>query len=181
MLLSKETLTRLGCYLRQAERTFDRALHTDWQQARGYYGGKLGEELRCLVEEFPAEVAATSEAELAALRFRWGARGVFPRLFRLAETRLASLLQRRYTFDDAELRLFVSTLRRVLGFVVNQERPAQEALIQLRMDASFSVYLIRMRYGAYLDFDRIMKVEHLLQSEHTRSYTVDEIMGNQQS
>ena len=119
------------------------------------------------------------DEDIAALRTRWQSQGSFRRFFRLARTRLASFLQSRYSFEEEEIRLFLWTLRTVVDLVSDQGRPDQDDLIRLRMDANLSVYLIRVRYGAYLDFDRIMKVEHFLQPEFTQCYTVDEILANQ--
>jgi hypothetical protein len=99
------------------------------------------------------------------------------RLFTWAETRLAALRQPCFTFDEAKMRFFLSTLRRVLQLVAARERPDPADLVRLRMDAGLSVHLIRSRYGSYLNFDRILKIDHFLQPEFTRRYTVDEILA----
>jgi hypothetical protein len=176
--LSKANLIRLSCYLRQGERTFDRALNASWQQVRDYYVGVRGQELRSFLNRFPAELALASESEIAALRSRAAPRRSLKKLFAQVRMRLSILWQPHYALDDSEVRLFLFTLRRILQLVSGRERPDQADLVRLRMDANLSVSLIQSRYGACLDFDRIMKVDHFLPPEFTRCYTVDEILAS---
>jgi len=178
MILSKENLIRLSCYLRQADRTFDRALNASWQQVQDYYAGARGHELRSFLHEFPAQLALASESEIAVLRSSAESRRPLKKLFALVATRLSSLWQPHYTLNDSEARLFLFNLHRILQLVSGRERPDQADLVRLRMDANLSVYLIQSRYGACLDFGRILKVDHFLPPEFPRCYTVDEILAS---
>ena len=164
--------------MRQAERTFDRALNASWQQVRDYYAGARGQELLSFLREFPAQLALVSGSQIAVLRSSAESRRRLKRLFALVGTRLASLWQPHYTLKDSEVRFFLFTLRRILELASARERPDQAELVRLRMDAGLSLFLIRSRYGARLDFDRILKVDHFLPPELTRSYTVDEILAS---
>ena len=177
MMLSHENLIRLSCYLRQAERTFDRALNASWQQVRDYYAGGRGQELRSFLHEFPAQLGFASESEIAVLRAGAESRRPWKKLFALVGTRRSSPWQPHYKFKDSAVRLFLFTLHRILELVSGGERPCQAVLVRLRMDANLSVSLIQSRYGACLDFDRILKVDHFLPPEFTRCYSVEEILA----
>jgi len=179
MQLSKETATRLTCYLRQAERSLDRGLQTRWSGVKSYYAERYHEELGQFMEQFPAGLSMASEKDIVGLRSRWEKRGRIRRSSRIVWGRLRSLFLRPYSFNDEELRLFLRTLRRVLELLADQQPPDPNVIVRLRMDATLSWWLIQMRYGAHLDFDRILRVECFLHPEWLESYSVDEIAAEQ--
>jgi len=91
MRLSRQALIRLSCYCRQAERTIDRALHSDWQEVRKYYAAERQADLQCLIELLPHETSGSFK-EIALLRSRWETKSRMRIVGNLAKVRVSSLL-----------------------------------------------------------------------------------------
>jgi hypothetical protein len=174
----KQLVLQMFCYSREAERSVDATLFAHWWELREYYAA----EKRAAIAQLTAKLRDTlSNACLASPRLTrneiWPKPSPLGQLIRVLFGRWIAPWKKAWRFPSQEIRFIVSNLTTVLSFLEAGDRPANQALIDLRMDLYTGEYLIEWRCHGLPELVRAQKIEHFHGPLHIRLVKMEDLIG----
>ena len=176
-LRKTELLSVFACF-RQAERSLDAALRTDWSAFRAWYeefGRRefLERQIDFLGTSINGSVASTAVDANDSPRLEDQCSDVWLVFVRGTLNRF----RRSWRFTSREIGVWLSTLRRVRELLNQATRPSDETLVQLRMhDAACRLSIESRLYGVY-SLRHAGRIEHFMQPEWQTHISTEQLIG----
>ncbi len=175
--LDKETVLRLYCSCREAERSVHRALADPWPEFRAYYGAEKRAEIAGLIERAGPLLGRLGPCPTppADEEIEWlsTALGYF---FRACFGRWLARWEKRWSFDQKEVCYLAATLARLLRLLDNTEKPAPQTLIELRRTFFLCSRVIGRRCHGLRELKLAARIDHFHKTEWLPRVTLADVL-----
>jgi hypothetical protein len=158
--LDKESVLRLYCYCREAERSLHRALTAPWAGFRAYYGTDKAGAIRSFREQLARKCPGACRS--SPLPDVGGVPGMpVWRLFvRYWFGRWLARWEKQWSFPEDELCITLAGLDALLGLLDAPARPDADVLIGLRMHFYNCQRFIGHRCLGLPDIEKAARIDH---------------------
>lgn len=164
--LPRRLIVRCYALCREAERSVDRALvSASWSDLVAYYHEKIEtieqtrEQLASMMPESATAQAPPDQEEVFRNHRPWA-------LFRAVLGKWVAARSEWWAFPCPEVQFLVSKLHSLTDLLRERDRPAQGALIRLRMDLFDCQRVIDRRCQGLPELEKAARIEHFLHPEH---------------
>jgi hypothetical protein len=178
VILSSENIVELYCICRQAERSVHRALGWHWEAFRAYYGAERQTYLEAWERKLVDLVGPGSQWHSFANRDALVAQVRKPGFFRVIFGAWFANRRRTWSFSPAEIAFAARVLYSLIDVIGQALRPADQHLIDLRMDLWACEYLLDCRCHGLSRLERARHVEHFMQTASVPHEALHEICGS---
>ncbi len=173
----KLVVLQMFCYSREAERSVDATLFAHWWELREYYTAAK----RAAIAQLTARLQDTlPDACLASPVMTrdeiWPKPSPLGELFRALFGRWIAPWKTAWRFPSQEIRFIASNLTTVLSFLEAANRPANQALIDLRMDLNAGEHLIECRCHGLPELARAQRIQHF-HGPRIMSVKMEDVLG----
>jgi hypothetical protein len=158
--LDKESVVRLFCYCREAERSVHRALGDPWPEFQAYYGAEKVAPIRCLVGKLREALGDRNLSPLSSGRER--PLGIGPGRFFLRYWfgRWLVRWEKCWSFSGRDICFIVTTLEALFRLFGTASKPHADALVALRMAFYDCERVIEGRCYGLREIERASRIDH---------------------
>jgi hypothetical protein len=175
--LEKNTVLRLYCFLREAERSVHRAISDPWPEFKDYYRPSKIAAVQHLAETLREALGSDFPIQDQMSREQAGKSISPPGIFRYYLGHLIATRKRDWTFPASAVAFMAGTLSRLVTLLEAAQKPNPDVLISLRMDCCASEWIIENRCHGLPELNRAKRIDHFHRTDWLPYVTLGDIVG----
>jgi hypothetical protein len=160
MRLDRESVLKLFCYCREAERSVHHALDAPWPDFQAYYAPDKTEAIESLIGQLSVGLTPGGTGLVPAESSEGHGMAPWRFFFRYWFGRLIAPWERSWTFPERDVRHILATLTSLLRLLDVPARPDAHALIALRMAFYDCQRIIEGRCYGLRELEQARRIDH---------------------
>jgi hypothetical protein len=179
--LDKETVLKIDCYSREAERSVHRSLDAKWVEFQAYYRGTKSDDLNSLTH-FVAKLVGSDGTHYHSLNREEVWKFISqPGILRYLFGHWIANQKKSWSFPIPAISFVASTFKTLINVLDNDYKPASDQLISLRMDFGICEAPIENRCHGLKELELAQKIDHFHRTDWLPFVTLQDVLGKRSS